>query len=417
MASKEALAFGRVGEDGTVYVKTDDGERAIGSYPDATPEEALSYFARKYDELAATAGLLTQRLERTDVSAHDARDSLKTLKSQIGEANVVGDLAALEAQVTAIEAAIAERQSVETKARAQAKAEASGVRETLVGEAEGIAETEPEKMQWKAASARMRELFDEWKAQQRSGARLDKDVEHSLWQRFAAARNGFDKTRKAWFAQLDQEQDQARSTKEALVEQAETLAKSDDWGSTAGEFKRLMQQWRNAGRARRSADDELWARFKAAQDGFFAAKDEVVAAEEAEFTENLVVKEALLVEAEALLPIKNLEDAKRELRGIQDRWDEAGKVPRADMQRVEARLRKVEQSIRDEQDSKWTNSNPELNARASSFVTQLEKAVADAQADADKARAAGDKKALAKAEESLASSNMLLQAARSSLSN
>ncbi|UJH71156.1 DUF349 domain-containing protein [Ornithinimicrobium sp. INDO-MA30-4] len=305
VASKEALAFGRVGEDGTVYVKTDDGERAIGSYPDATPEEALSYFARKYDELAATAGLLTQRLERTDVSAHDARDSLKTLKSQIGEANVVGDLAALEAQVTAIEAAIAERQSVETKARAQAKAEASGVRETLVGEAEGIAETEPEKMQWKAASARMRELFDEWKAQQRSGARLDKDVEHSLWQRFAAARNGFDKTRKAWFARLDQEQDQARSTKEALVEQAETLAKSDDWGSTAGEFKRLMQQWRNAGRARRSADDELWARFKAAQDSFFAAKDEVVAAEEAEFTKNLVVKEALLVEAEALLPIKN----------------------------------------------------------------------------------------------------------------
>ena len=41
-------AFGRVAEDGVVYVKLPEGERAVGSYPGKTPEEALAYFVRKF---------------------------------------------------------------------------------------------------------------------------------------------------------------------------------------------------------------------------------------------------------------------------------------------------------------------------------------------------------------------------------
>ena len=48
--------FGRVGEDGTVYVKTINGERAVGSYPGKSPEEALAYFVRKYEQVAAEIG-------------------------------------------------------------------------------------------------------------------------------------------------------------------------------------------------------------------------------------------------------------------------------------------------------------------------------------------------------------------------
>ena len=36
--------FGRVAEDGTVYVSTPNGERAVGSYPGKSNEEALQYF-------------------------------------------------------------------------------------------------------------------------------------------------------------------------------------------------------------------------------------------------------------------------------------------------------------------------------------------------------------------------------------
>ncbi len=415
-ASEAAMAFGRVGEDGTVFVKTAEGERAVGSYPGSTQHDALTYFARKYDDLDAAAVLLTQRLKQTDLSAHEARDALKTLREHIGEANVVGDIDGLQLRVTAIEAQIATRADSEAKERAAAKVVAVKAREKTVKGAEKLAGSDPAKVQWKSASARMRELFDQWKAQQHAGPRLDKATEDELWHRFSEARSAFDKSRRAWFNQLDEEQEVARRTKEKLVAQAEALATSKEWGSVAGEFKRLMEQWRRAGRAQRSSDDALWERFKAAQDQFFNAKDEVVAAERVEFEANLVVKEALLTEAEALLPIKDLGQAKRALRSIQDRWDAAGKVPRSDMTRVEGRLRKVEETVRDGEDHKWTRSNPELNARAQSMVEQLERAVAGLEADLANAQAKGDAEAISAAEQSLSARQEWLASARTGLS-
>jgi polyhydroxyalkanoate synthesis regulator phasin len=263
----------------------------------------------------------------------------------------------------------------------------------------------------------MRELFDQWKAQQQAGPRLDKPVEDELWRRFTHARTDFDKTRRAWFAQLEQEQDAARREKERLVAQAEALSTSKDWAAGAGEFKRLMEAWRRAGRAQRATDDALWERFRTAQDQFFNAKDEVVAAERVQFEANLAVKEKLLSEAEALLPITDLATAKRHLRSVQDRWDEAGKVPRSDMQRVEGRLKKVEQAVRDAEDRRWKRSNPEVSARAQSMVQQLEKAVADLEAELATARSRGDDAGVAAAEQALAARQEWLASARAGLAD
>lgn len=410
-----SAAFGRVDDDGTVYVRTGEEERAVGSYPGATPEEALTYFARKYDELYATARLLAQRVTQTDLSAQEARASLKTLREQIGEANVVGDLAALEQEVASIEQAVSDKAAGEAEQRAQAKAAATTERETLVAEAETIAGKDPRTLQWKQASARMRELLGEWQAMQRRGPRLDKDVEAGLWQRLSHARSSFDKQRKTFFSRLDEEHGEARRAKERLVAEAEKLSTSKDWGPTAGAFKQLMHQWRQAGRAQRSVDDALWERFKAAQDAFFAAKDEVTEAENAQYRENLAVKEQLLVEAEALLPVTDLEAAKAALRSIQDRWDAAGKVPREDISRVEGRMRKVEQAVRDLEDQKWKRSNPELNARAQSMVEQLERAVQGLEQDLAAAEASGDERRISAAREALQARQAWLDSARGGL--
>ena len=62
MSADEGAPWGRVGDDGTVYVRTADGERAVGSYPGATPDEALAYFGRKYDEVVAQVELFERRL-------------------------------------------------------------------------------------------------------------------------------------------------------------------------------------------------------------------------------------------------------------------------------------------------------------------------------------------------------------------
>ncbi|MCU1538668.1 MAG: hypothetical protein JWP82_3019 [Humibacillus sp.] len=407
-----SASFGRVDETGTVFVRTTEGEREVGSYPGASDADALTYFARKYDELFASAVLLEQRLALPEVPSKDVADGLKTLRAQVKDAAVVGDLDALAAKLDEIQSGIASKRTVEQAHRAEARAAATAEREAIVSEAETIAGQPESKIQWKTSGARMRELLDEWKAHQRASTRLDRDTESSLWTRFSAARNGFDKARRTHFAGLDAAHGEAKSEKERLVAEAEKLSTSTDWASTAGAFKRLMDDWRRAGRASRTDDDRLWSRFKAAQDSFFAAKDEVVAAEEEGFRGNLAVKEALLVEAEAILPVTDLERAKGQLRAVQEKWDAAGKVPRADMERVEKAMRRVEQTVRDAEDRRWVSSNPEVAARARAMVDQLERAVADLEDDLAKAEASGNASKVKKAREALDARQVWLDQAR-----
>jgi hypothetical protein len=404
-----------VAEDGTVFVRTPDGEREVGAYPGATPEEALHYFARKYDELYASADLLHQRVTTTDLSSKDATEALVKLRQHCAEANVVGDLAALEAKRAEIDTATSARKQTETAERHAARAAATAERERIVSEAEAIAAQPESKVQWKTSGARMRALLDEWKQHQRGGVRLERDVEASLWQRFSAARNSFDKARRVHFAQLEGSQAEAKAAKQALVAEAEALATSTDWGPSAGAFKRLMDRWRQAGRASRADDDALWERFKAAQDSFFAAKDAVSAQEDEEFRANLAVKEELLTQAQEILPVTDLEAAKAALRAIQDKWDAAGKVPRGDVERVEKAMRRIEQAVRDADDQRWHQTNPEVAARAQSMVDQLEASVAALRADVDKARASGNERKLKDAEAKLAAQEQWLAQARGNL--
>jgi hypothetical protein len=412
----ESARFGRVADDGTVYVVNGDEERAVGSYPGAGADEALQYFARKYDELYGMAELLEQRLAGpSELSARDAAEQLAHLSEQMKEPAFVGDLAALQARLDSIAATIEARREEESAHRAAAKASAAAEREVLVARAEAIAGQDPGRIQWKRSGEELRALFEEWKSHQRGGVRLDKPVEAALWHRFSAARTAFDKARRAHFAELESTHSEAKSAKERLVKEAEQLATSRDWGPTAREYKRLMDRWRAAGRAGRADDDALWERFKAAQDAFFTAKDEVAAAEDEEFRSNLAVKEGLIVEANALLPITDLEAAKASLRSIQERWDKAGKVPRGDMERTEKALRRVEQAVRDLEDRKWSSSNPEARARAQSLVDQLERAVADLEKDLAAAQAKGNEKKVTEARAALEARQGWLDQARAGL--
>ncbi|MFQ6172376.1 DUF349 domain-containing protein [Oryzobacter sp. R7] len=412
----ESARFGRVDEEGHVFVTVEgEGEREVGSYPDATPEEALQYFARKYDELAASAELLEARLANPDVSAKEVADGLATLKEHIAEANVVGDLPALHATVERVEAGLEGKRSQEAEHRAAARAEAAEQREAIVAEAEKIAAQPPGSTQWKTSGERMRALLDEWKQHQRSGAKLDKGTETALWQRFSHARNTFDKARRSWFADLESTRADAKAAKEQLVAEAEALSTSTDWAATARSYKQLMDRWRTAGRAARADDDALWERFRSAQDTFFSRKDEVAAAEDEEFRGNLAVKEELLTEAEAILPVTDLEAAKAALRSVQERWEQAGKVPRGDLERVEKRMRRVEAAVREAEDARWKQTNPEVAARARSMVDQLEASVASLEAEVAAAEAKGDAKKAEAARGRLEAQQVWLDQARAGL--
>src|SRR5699024_6201089 len=130
---------------------------------------------------------------------------------------------------------------------------------------------------------------------------------------------------------------------------------------------------------------------------------------------NLEVKEALLVEAEALLPVKDLEKTKVALRDLQERWEAAGKVPRADIDRMEKGMRRVEQTVREAEERKWSSVNPEKSARAASMVTQLESRVADLESDLRRAETKGDTTRAASIHEQIEAQQLWLDQARKGL--
>ncbi|WP_285102424.1 DUF349 domain-containing protein [Promicromonospora sp. MEB111] len=409
VAHAEAEKFGRVDDEGNVYVNDGDGERVVGQFPGVTTEEALALYVRRYLDLSAKVGLFEARLESADLSVREIDQTLQKLGEETAEPAAVGDLAGLRTRVEALRGRAAERRAALEQARSAAKAEAVASRTSIVEAAEKIAATDPGKMQWRPAGEELRALLDRWKDAQRSGPRIDRPTEESLWKRFSHARTAFDRERRHFFADLEQRNSAAKTEKEKLVSEAEALSNSTDWGYTAGAYRDLMTRWKAAGRASRKDDDALWARFRAAQDRFFQARDAENAVIDAEYGENLKVKEVLLEEAEALLPVKDLNKAKAALRSLQERWEEAGKVPRGDIQRIEARLRAVETAVRDADQAQWKRTNPETRARAEGAAAQLESAIAALEADLAEAQAKGDKRKVSELEAAVAARRSWLE--------
>jgi hypothetical protein len=409
VAHAEAEKFGRVDDEGNVYVRDSASERVVGQFPGVTTEEALALYVRRYLDLSAKVGLFEARLESADLSVREIDQTLQKLTEETAEPAAVGDLDALRSRVEVLRARSAERRAALEEARSAAKAEAVASRTSIVEAAEKIAATDPSKMQWRPAGEELRSLLDRWKDAQRSGPRIDRPTEESLWKRFSHARTAFDRERRHFFADLEQRNSAAKTEKEKLVSEAEALSTSTDWGYTAGAYRDLMTRWKAAGRASRKDDDALWARFRAAQDRFFEARDAENAVIDAEYGENLKVKEELLLEAEALVPVKDLNKAKAVLRNIQERWEEAGKVPRGDIQRVEGRLRAVETAIRDADQAQWKRSNPETRARAEGAAAQLEAAIEGLEADLAAAQAKGDKRKVSELEAAVAARRSWLE--------
>ncbi|MGL4173448.1 MAG: DUF349 domain-containing protein [Actinomycetota bacterium] len=404
--SSPSASFGRVADDGTVYVRTADGEREVGSYPGASPAEALAYFSRKYDEVLAHVELFERRLTTTEPSIKEATSTMKHLRHTVAELRAVGDLAALAKRVNALEPLIADQRKAAQQARKAAQEQLHAQREALVVEAEELANAASEKIRWRHDGQRMRDLFDTWQAAQRKPIggeqsertnqssshdqiRLDRKVEEDLWRRFSHARTAFDRKRRQHFSALDEQNAEAKAAKQKIVTQAEALQTSREWVTATASFKTLMTQWRSAGRAKARDDDELWQRFKAAQDVFFTARAAVLAEQDQEYAANLATKQKLLTRAEALLPITDLAHAKATLRTIQDQWDVTGKVPRGDVERIERRMRAVEQSLRDHEATRWRSTNPEAQARARSAVDQLESGITDLERELTQAETAG----------------------------
>ncbi|WP_406328548.1 DUF349 domain-containing protein [Streptomyces sp. NBC_00203] len=374
--------WGRVDETGTVYVRTADGEQVVGSWQAGSPDEALAYFERKYEGLVVEIGLLEKRVKTTDLSAKDAQTAIDHIREQVVAHHAVGDLDALKVRLDKLVETVDARREERKVQRAKQSDEARHSKEALVVEAEELAQSD----QWRAAGERLRALVDTWKGL----PRLDRKSDDELWHRFSHARSAFSKRRKAHFASLDAQREEARKTKEKLVAEAESLSSSADWGPTAARYRELMADWKAAGRAQREHEDDLWNRFRGAQDVFFAARSSVFAERDAEQSENLKLKEELAEEAEKLVPVQDLKAARATFRSINERWEAIGHVPRDARPKVEGRMHAVERALQESEEAEWRRTNPEARARAEGLTGQLQAAVDKLQGQIESARSAGN---------------------------
>ncbi|HEY3631338.1 MAG TPA: DUF349 domain-containing protein [Jatrophihabitantaceae bacterium] len=388
--------WGRIDADGTVYVRTSEGERVVGSWQAGDAEAGLAYYVRRYEDLETEVTLLEQRLASGAGDPQATRTHAVELHEQLPTASAVGDLASLDTRLTALIGAASERADANAAARAQAKADAVAAKEKLVGEAEQIAESATS---WKVSGDRLRAIVDEWK--QIKG--VDRKTDDVLWKRFAAARDAFGKRRGQHFAQLDAERGASRQAKEKLIERAEELAQSSDWKETASAMRDLMTEWKAAGRAGRDVEDQLWTKFRAAQDSFFARRSATFAERDAELVDNQKKKESIIAEAEAL-DLNDPKAAQSALRGLQARYDEAGHVPRDAMRRTDDRMRAAEQRIRDAVDAEWRRGSVESNP----FLAELRARLIEAEAKLERARNSGDAARIAKAEAEVAQRRSLI---------
>jgi hypothetical protein len=406
--------FGRVAEDGTVYVRTTDGEKAVGSYPGKTAEEALQYFVRKFEALASEVALTAARITSGAMVPDDAYEAVKKLRHQVRELNGVGDLAALALSVEQIEPLIeGHREAYEAKKVAEAAAKAARrdqvlvEKEKIVAEAESLALSE----NWKVTGDRLKTLLEEWK----SAPRLDKKSDADLWKRFSASRNKFDKRRRTHFATLEESTAKVSAAKKALVEQAGKLATSTDWVATARAFKSLMDQWKAAGRGKPSEDAKLWSKFKASQDQFFTAKNADLEKREVSMVANLAKREELIVQIEAILPFTDVKAAKNAFRELSRSWEKIGITHRDKRAAFDARVAKVEEALKTAEAEIWRKTDPAAKARAADVVKQLSDSIANYEKVAAKSQAAGNAKKAQEALDSAAARKVWLAEAEKSL--
>ncbi len=396
-------SYGRIDTDGTVYVKTAEGERVVGSWQAGSPEEGLAHFARRFADLVTEVDLIETRLGSGVADPIQATASIRRLRASLAEAHAVGDFDGLAARLDKLAEVADERAAEARAAREAARAEAIARKTALVEEAEQIAN---ESTAWKASGDRLRAILDEW----RTIRGIDKKADGELWKRYAAARDAFTRRRGAHFATLDAARKEAQAAKEALVTEAESLADSTDWTATANRLKELMGEWKAAPRAARDVEQKLWERFRAAQDAYFSRRSEAFAARDAEQRESMQQRQELVAAAEALDIDADPRAAQQALRGILSKWQSTGRVRREAAAPLERRLRAVEDKVKAAMETAWRRTEPSDNP----LLVQMREQVAEAEERLERARAAGDAKRIAEAEDALTSKRQVLDLAERS---
>ena len=408
--STSSTDYGRVENDGTVLVKMPDGaEKQVGQGAAGDPNDGLTFYIRKFHEIENEISLTLQRLKEGKGNAETAFKLIERVKTNLENPTFVGDLSILSTKIEELQVIAAVKKAEFSAAKAIAKEKAMEKRKQLVEEAEKLVGSK----QWKVSTQRFKEIVEEWKKLPHGV----KSEEQALWKRFSSARSGFDKTRRQYFSTLEAGRKEANKVKSEIVTQAKAIADSKDWTDTANKFRNLMAKWKSAPILERKEEQKLWKEFKLAQDVFFAARTAALSVMDEEHTKNLEAKKVLADKAEKILPITDIKSARQALKPIQEEWSKIGHVPRKDKEKIESRLKSVEEAIRNAEKNELNRTDPAKSARAQSTMELLEAKLVKTEKERDAALAKGDTKKAESLSATIESQKMLLEATKVTLAD
>ena len=184
--------------------------------------------------------------------------------------------------------------------------------------------------EWGKRTDEFNELFKVWKTFGPAPRKYNDEV----WGVFKGFMNGFFDAKKEHFNKLKDGQQENYHKKLDLLKQAEVLKDSTDWGAATKTLINLQKEWKNVGPVPRKHSDDIWKKFRAANDFFFDTKAKHFKGQiEAEET-NLATKKALVEEIQSAVPSSNKKENLDLIKAFQRRWSEIGNVPRKAMDKI-----------------------------------------------------------------------------------
>ena len=205
------------------------------------------------------------------------------------------------------------------------------VEEIAAREVKGSAE-------WNAFSKEIEEIQAEW----RKIGFATKKENQKIYDRFRAACDAFFGRKREYYSGIKGAMNENLEKKEALIEQAEALKDSTEWKKTTDQYISLQKQWKEIGPVPRKKSEQLWKRFRAACDEFFARRD-ANASPENDFYGNLKAKRKLIEEIRAYVPGDDETANAEMMREFNERWQAIGHVPFKEKDNILAGFREAMQ--------------------------------------------------------------------------
>ena len=196
--------------------------------------------------------------------------------------------------------------------------------------------------QWEEMTKQVLAIQAEWK----TVGFTPRKVNAEIFERFRMACDRFFQAKTAYFKANREKLNANLTAKNALIEKAEALKDSTDWGATTNKFVELQKEWKAIGPVAHKVSDAIWKRFNDACNYFFEQKNAANAGQRKEEEANLELKKGVIAELEKLVENAG-DDLLKSVRELQARWNEIGHVPYSKKEKMYRRYRELCDKIYD----------------------------------------------------------------------